>query len=366
MTEQPDKDSKTEEASPRRIEEALKKGNTPFSREAGNFATLLTLGLTLPLTAPWAGGHMAHALSAFIDRPYDFDVGLAPNLVLLGWRVSWMMIWLLGPILLVLMVAGILASGLQNPPRFVLHRIKPDFSRLSPSKGLARILGAHGRVDVVKSLFKIVLVCSVFYMFLKGGARRIAGYISMRNDQIPANVASEISSLFLTVGLCIGGVALIDLVWSRLKWRLDLRMSLQELKDEQKQAEGDPAVKARQRSIARERARQRMIAAVPRATVVIANPTHYAVALRYVHGETAVPLVIARGIDHLALRIRTLAEENDIPVIEDRMLARSLYDVVRTDRPIPPEFYRAVAEIILHLMSRRDARPIQPGTSPAA
>ena len=158
--------------------------------------------------------------------------------------------------------------------------------------------------------------------------------------------------LYLVAAGSLAALVVADLLWTRLKWHFDLRMTKQEVKDEQKQAEGDPIVRARQRSLARDRARRRMMAAVPRATVVIANPTHYAVALRYVRGEEATPFVLAKGLDNLALKIREIAEAHDIPVIEDRALARSLYEAVSLDRPIPTEFYRAIAEIILYLMSR--------------
>ncbi len=136
-------------------------------------------------------------------------------------------------------------------------------------------------------------------------------------------------------------------------------MSRQEIKDEQKQAEGDPIVKARLRSLARDRARKRMMSRVPEATVVIANPTHYAIALRYVRTENQAPLVVAKGQDLIALKIRKIAQEHDVPIVEDKLLARSLYDKVEVDQHIPPEFYRAVANVILYLMSR--GKPVQAG-----
>ena len=146
--------------------------------------------------------------------------------------------------------------------------------------------------------------------------------------------------------------AAIDWFWQRLSFMRRMRMSKQEIKDEMKETEGDPLIKGRIRSIARDRARKRMIAAVPRATLVIANPTHFAVALRYVRSEGGAPLVLAKGKDLIALRIREVAEQQGIPVVEDKPLARSLHDSVEVDRMIPPEFYKAVAKIILFLSSR--------------
>jgi flagellar biosynthesis protein FlhB len=163
--------------------------------------------------------------------------------------------------------------------------------------------------------------------------------------------------VLLIIGASLAAIVAADVVWSRIKWRMDLRMSKQEIKDEHKQAEGDPLMRARRLSLARDRSRRRMLAAVPRATVVIANPTHYAVALRYVRGDHAAPVVVAKGLDHIALKIREIAESHEIPVVEDKALARSLYDAVTLDRPIPPEFYKAIAEIILFLMSQSAAGP---------
>ena len=151
-------------------------------------------------------------------------------------------------------------------------------------------------------------------------------------------------------------LAAADLVWSRLHWKRDLRMSRQDVKDEQKQMLGDPLVKARLRSVALERSRKRMMSAVPTATLVVANPTHYAIALRYVREEGGAPKVVAKGQDLIALKIREIAEANDIPVIEDKALARSMYDRVEVDMMIPPEFYRAIAEIV-HFLNTRGAGP---------
>ena len=145
-----------------------------------------------------------------------------------------------------------------------------------------------------------------------------------------------------------------DIVWSRIRWRTDLRMTRQELKDEFKQSEGDPLVKSRLRSLARDRARRRMIAAVPTATVVIANPTHFAIALKYDRAKGGAPVVVAKGADLIALRIREIASRHSVPIIEDKPLARALYDAVEVGQWIPPEFYRAVAKI-LHLLYTRPA-----------
>lgn len=357
MAEAEDRELKTEEATPRRIEDALKKGNTPFTREVGNAAALIAFGLLLPIAAPIAAMKLTPTLGIFIDRPFDFSLTGVSTAVALGWYLGPLILVAVAPIVFAVMIAGILASATQNSPRLVLKRITPEFSRLSPSAGVTRMFGAHGRAEFLKALVKFVIVGALFYAMLRAGSLRIGNLLLMQFEDVPKSLVGETARVFLISGLCVAVLAIVDVLWTRFKWRRDLRMTVQEVKDEQKQADGDPAVKARQRSIARERSRQRMIAAVPRATLIVANPTHYAVAMRYVHGETTAPVVVAKGVDHLALRIRAIAEANRIPVVEDRALARSLYEAVKTDRPIPPEFYRAIAEIIMHLMARQRPGP---------
>jgi flagellar biosynthetic protein FlhB len=158
----------------------------------------------------------------------------------------------------------------------------------------------------------------------------------------------------LVSAIAIATIVLVaaDLLWARFKWRSDLMMTKQEVKEEYKQMEGDPMVKARMRSLAQDRSRKRMLAAVPKATFVIANPTHYAIALRYERSEASAPIVVAKGQDLIALKIREIAEKNGVPVIEDKPLARSMYNHVEVDRMIPPDFYKAVAQILFYILTR--------------
>jgi flagellar biosynthetic protein FlhB len=169
---------------------------------------------------------------------------------------------------------------------------------------------------------------------------------------IPAVILALAMRLLSAICVALIFLVGVDVVWSRFKWRADLRMTRQELKDEMKQAEGDPLVKSRLRSLARDRSRRRMIAAVPKATVVIANPTHYAIALKYSRGKDGAPLVVAKGVDLIALKIREIAGKHSIPVIEDKPLARAMYPAVEVGQFIPAEFYRAVAKILYLLYSR--------------
>ena len=357
MAEQPDKESKTEEATPHKIEESIKKGNTPVSREVAQFASLIAIATAVPIVVHTFNASLLMTLVAFIERPYDFRLQAGEDALSLGMSVASAAGAVVLPALAVLMAFGILVSMLQNPLRIVGHRIKPEMSRISFQKGLTRIFGAQGRVEFIKALLKLSVLSACAVAFLLNYTNDLVNAILLEPAALPAALARQLLQVLLIIGVSLAAIVAADIVWSRIKWRMDLRMSKQEIKDEHKQAEGDPLMRARRLSLARDRSRRRMLASVPKATVVIANPTHYAVALRYVRGDQAAPVVVAKGMDNIALKIRELAEQHDIPVIEDKALARSLYAAVALDRPIPPDFYKAIAEIILFLMSRSGSGP---------
>ena len=228
----------------------------------------------------------------------------------------------------------------------------PDFSRISPRAGMRRVFGPRGLVEFAKSLIKVAAVGCVAATML---VSQKAVLLTAMNDDpgtLPERILALAVRTIAAVLVATLAVASADLVWSRILWRRDNRMSKHEVKEELKQAEGDRMVKARLRSLRLDRARKRMLSAVPRATMVVVNPTHYAVAMRYVRSEGGAPMVLAKGVDLIALKIRAIAEAHEIPVVEDKPLARSLYAAVEVERPIPAEFYRAVAEIV-HLIQQR-------------
>lgn len=352
MAEQPDKDSKTEEATPRRIEEARNKGNAPISREVAPFATMLGVVASLAIVQGMIWNDSIGGLAALLDRAADLRLNTAEDAMLMAATAGQMVGRLTVVPLMALMLFGTLAAALQNPIRMIATRIKPDFSRLSLMSGLKKLFGAHNGIDFIKTIIKLCLIMIIGLNFLFQHKVDIINSATLNPHDLPRFIMQYINSLFITVTCVLAIIVLADVFWSRIKWHIDLRMSKQEIKDEHKQSEGDPLVRARQRSLARDQSRRRMIASVPRATVVIANPTHYAVALRYIREESATPIVLAKGLDNIAIRIRELAEQHGIPVIEDKVLARTLYAAVAPDRPIPPEFYRAVAEVVLFLMSK--------------
>jgi len=353
MAQDVDKDSKTEEATENKISDAIEKGNTPHSREAAMFASMVGILIVLAFIIGPQVASLVRDMSLLIDSPGGFSLADGTDATLLLWNVALSAGRLLLPAIAVLAVAGVVASVFQNAPSVVLERIRPQWSRISPLAGWQRLFGAQGAIEFLKSVFKFGAIAVVCLILLGSSRSSIVNAMFSDPLQIPGAILSL--AVRLVSAICVATIVLVagDLLWARLRWHSDLRMTRQEIKDEMKETEGDPLVKGRIRSLQRDRARRRMIAAVPRASVVIANPTHYAVALRYERNEGAAPLVLAKGTDLIALRIREIATRHGIPIVEDRPLARALHDAVEVDQWIPPEFYRAVARIIYLLYARR-------------
>jgi flagellar biosynthetic protein FlhB len=242
---------------------------------------------------------------------------------------------------------------LQNPPSAALDRVMPKLNRISIGSGWKRLFGRTGWIEFAKSCLKLVAVSAVVTLTVKAQFGTMAGALHAEPSQVPAMLKGMSVSVLMALAVLSLLLAAVDLAWSRVKWRRDLRMTHREIAEEFKQAEGDPHIKARIRSIGRRRSSRRMLEKLRSATMVITNPTHYAVALRYARDDRGAPAVVAKGVDFMALKIREKAAEFDVPVIENKPLARALYDKVEVDRQIPPEFYRAVAEIIHYLHNRQ-------------
>jgi flagellar biosynthetic protein FlhB len=356
MAEASDQESKTEQPTEKKIRDALEQGKIPVSREASIFASMAALMVIQSFLIGQGVQQLVPTLKGFLDDPDGIRLSTAADAQNLLSVVGLQAMRFMLPLVIVLIAFGLAASLLQNAPRLVLDRIQPNFSRISPAQGWNRIFGVQGFVEFAKAVFKLVSVSLVVGFMLRASEAR--AFEAMYTD--PAALPEMILSIVMRIvsAICITTILLValDLAWSRFHWRRELRMTRQELKDEHKQAEGDPLVKARLRSLARDRSRRRMIASAAKASLVIANPTHYAVALRYRRDENPAPLVLAKGADAIALKIREVAEQNDIPVIENRALARALYEAVQVDQVIPGEFFRPVAEIIYFLQSRQSPR----------
>jgi flagellar biosynthetic protein FlhB len=346
MSDAVDKESKTEEATEKKIQDTIEKGKLPHSREAPILASFVA---TLVFTVFFSKDSIMELgmfLSMFMEKPETWPLATERDVVALYRIVLIEIARMLGAMMILLIVAGVVSSVLQNNPRFVLERIRPQASRVSLAKGWSRLFGVQGFAEFIKSLAKLSFAIAAL-AFAVGEARHqlLSGMIT--NPVAFGLVIRDIAiDVLVSVTLVMTLIAGADLAWSRFQWRRDLKMTRQEVKDELKQSDGDPIIKSRMRSLARDRARKRMMGAVPKATLVIANPVHFAIALKYVRDEDAAPIVLAKGQDLIALKIREIAEANGIPVFEDVALARSMYKQVSVDSMIPAQFYQAVAELV--------------------
>ncbi|SDR62846.1 flagellar biosynthetic protein FlhB [Rhizobiales bacterium GAS191] len=346
-------DDKTEEATEKKLRDAIEKGNIPVSREATTFASIIGILIVMAFLVKEGAMQLSVALQRLMDDPGGWSLQNSADAGALFGTIAAEAFKFLVPIFATLCLFGLIASFSQNVPNFAFDRIQPDASRLSPAQGWSRIFGQQGQIEFLKSALKFGGISAVIFVLLNSEQSSFMNAMFTQPNALPDVILSMTTRLLAAIAIATVLLVTADMLWARIKWRRDLRMTRQELKDEFKQSEGDPLMRSKLRSLALDRSRKRMIGAVPRATLVIANPTHYAIALRYVREEGGAPLVVAKGKDLIALKIREIAEQHQIPVVEDKALARSMYDSVEVDRMIPPELYRAVAEVVHFLYAKK-------------
>ena len=361
MSEGPDRESKTEEATPRKLEQAREKGDGVKTMDLGSFATLAATAAVVLIAGGWLSRNMAAQLTPFLSRPDEMILQGKGGVDILRYALM-----AGAPALLIVMLSagasGAAASLLQTGLRFTPEKLKPDFSKVSPRKGFERIYGPDGLMHFVKSLVKVGLTGAIAWWVLKPFVPQLATLSALEPAAMLPFAIDVLKRLVFAVAALTLAIAGADWLWQRQRFLTRMRMTREEVKEDFKQTDGDPHVKARQKQIRNERARRRMMQAVPGATVVVMNPTHYAVALKYEAGETAAPMCVAKGLDTLALKIRAVAEAAGVPVIEDPPLARALYAAVDIDEMIPAAHYEAVAKIIGFILGaarrRATARPL--------
>ncbi|RMF10189.1 MAG: flagellar biosynthesis protein FlhB [Alphaproteobacteria bacterium] len=356
MAEEQDQSQKTEEPTQKKLEDAHKKGDVVKSREVGHWFMLAAMALAILISAEPVARTLTEVFVGILGNAYQIAVERDSMLDLMAFLMITVAGAFMVPVILFI-TAALGGTLVQHKPVFTGERMKPDLSKISPLKGFKRLFSSQSVMEFLKTLAKFIIVASVVALVIAPEAGRL--------EQIAAyDVASllplvQTTTLKMLVGVLaiMAIIAGLDYLYQSYQHIKKMRMTKQEVKDEYKQTDGDPHVKARLRQLRQERSRQRMMAAVPEADVVVTNPTHFAVAMKY-DGETMeAPKVVAKGVDHLAARIRELAEANNIPIVENPPLARALYASVEVDREIQPEHYRAVAEVISYVMRlRRKAR----------
>jgi flagellar biosynthetic protein FlhB len=356
MSEGPDRESKTEEATPRRLEKAREEGDGAKTMELGSFATLAAPAAALILCGGWLARNMAAQLTPFFSRPESMSLQGGAGVAVLKYALM-----AGAPALLLVLLtsgaSGAAASLVQTGLRLTPKKLQPDLSKLNLAKGLSRLFGPDALMQFVKSVVKVLVTGVLAWMVLKPYLSRLPTLSELEPGAMLPLAIEIIKRLVFAVAALTLVLAGADWLWQRQRFLTRSKMTREEVKEEFKQTDGDPHVKARQRQIRHERARRRMMQAVPEATVVVMNPTHYAVALKYDAGETAAPQCVAKGLDSLALKIRAVAEEAGVPIVEDPPLARALYAAVEIDEMIPPAHYEAVAKIIGFIMSAARRRP---------
>lgn len=351
-----DDSQKTEDPTPKKLQEAREKGEVAKSQEIGHWFMLFAFALGIGVMAPYLAEKVLTTLRPFIERPHSFELsagGVRDLIVEALVGVGLAMLPLLG-IVVVLAIAGNL---LQTGIIISSEPIKPKLSKLSPLAGFKRIFGSRALVEFAKGLLKITLVGVAVTMVLWPQRDRFIGLVRVDLPDLLGFLQGVALKEMIAVLAIMAIIAGLDYLFQRFQFIKQLRMSRQEIRDEMKQSEGDPLIKAKLRQIRMERSRKRMMAAVPEADVVVTNPTHYAVALKYDAEDMAAPRVVAKGVDHLAQRIREIALENGVPLYENRPLARALYANVDLDEEIPAEHYKAVAEIIGYVMRLKGRLP---------
>ncbi|MBH0236886.1 flagellar biosynthesis protein FlhB [Methylobrevis albus] len=354
MAEGQDDSEKTEEPTHRRLEQAHEKGDVAKSQEVVAFFTMAAVTAIIALSAGRISSTLFTPLGGIIEQAgiLSLDGGVLRRLWL---EIGIDLILALGLPLAMMVIAGAAGHMVQHRPVFSAESLKPKFSKVSPLAGVKRLFSPEALVNFAKGLTKLTLVASVMLLVLWPQRRLLDGMVTTDVAAILGITQALSVQMLIAVMAVLALIAGLDFLWQKQRWMKRQRMSLKEIKDEFKQQEGDPHIKAKIRQIRMERSRRRMMAAVPKASVIITNPTHYAVALMYEAGMQA-PVCVAKGVDAVALKIREVGRDNDVPIVENPPLARALYAAVDLDATIPEEHYRAVAEVIGFVMSLKGKR----------
>jgi flagellar biosynthetic protein FlhB len=350
--EAPEQSSKSEDPSQKKLEDAHKKGDVAKSQEVTTWFMLLGSAAMFAMFAPVAATSLMNSLKVVITNADQFEIGGAAFSNFFNGLALTLLGILLAP-LGVLSACAIAANLVQHKPLLSVDPITPKFSKVSPMAGFKRLFSAEALVNFGKGLLKIAVVGAAMYFTVWPERDRLDTMMTADPLLILADFQEIGVKIFVAVLAIVTVIAMADFIYQRQKWWKRQMMTVQETREEYKQMEGDPKVKGRIRQLRQDRARSRMMAAVPDATVVITNPTHFAVALKYDKAMRA-PVCVAKGADAVALRIRAVASENNVPIVENPPLARALFASVEVNDVIPNDHFKAVAEVVGFVMRLKD------------
>jgi len=354
MAEDDDESQKTEEPTPKKLQDALEKGEVAQSQELKTWFLLGTAALLVASTSDYVALHIAMPFRAYLGKLNAYDIDQSGLFLPLIGILREVLLVLLIPFF-AFMVSGVVSNRIQHKGVFSLEKVKPSLKKISPMAGAKRMFSMQKGVEFFKISAKLVTVAIVIALIVYPERGRLDTVMLLPMSDALHLIKTICIQLLMGVFMVMTVISGLDYAYQKYQFIKKLRMTKQEVKDEHKQTEGDPKVKGRLRSIRMERARQRMMASVPNADVVITNPTHYAVALEYKHGEMDVPKLVAKGVDGIAFKIREIAEEHNVQIVENPPLARALHASVEIDEEIPPDQYKAVAGVISYVMKLRRA-----------
>ena len=347
--------SKTEKATPKKRRDERKKGNVFMSRDAVAVASLLctfaTLWLMTGAFAQQLGSFMTVCLTAASEEQRDIAGELAAQGLMA-------MLKTVGPVVAAAVLAAVAATFAQTKFLVSGEAIKPKFNRISPMQGIKRLFSLKSIIETLKNLIKIILLMVIIFLAIRDMFLESSRYLYTDLSTAAAHLVEVVGGMVIRISIAFVAVAAMDFLYQWWDYERQLKMSKQEVKEEYKQMEGDPQVKGKIKEIQRRRAQQRMMQQVPGADVVIRNPTHFAVALRYKPEQDEAPIVLAKGQDSVALRIVQVAEENKVAVIENVPLARALYAQAELNQFIPPDLYGPVAEVLVYIFRLNEKKQI--------
>lgn len=352
MSEQgEDQSQKTEDPTPKKLEDSRKKGQVALSREVNNWLMLFVSTILVAVFADDVLANLVQHLRTYIAQAHQMPS--APGGLRLALGESWqdVMLIMMWPLLL-LMFTAFFGPFVQVGPLFAPEAIKPDISKISPIKGFGRLFSMKSLVEFAKGMLKLGVIAAVGTILMIPFYKNVEYLVGVEPILVVGELQDMIIRMMSGILLVLLVIAVADVTFQHYQHYEQMRMSKQEVKDEYKQTEGDPQVKQRLSQLRQQRAQERMAQSVPESDVVVTNPTHYAVALKYDPEEMDAPKVLAKGLDEMALRIRQIAEDNDIILYENPPLAQTLYDTVEVDDFIPPDLYRAVAEVISYVFKK--------------
>lgn len=339
---------KTEDPSEKKLRDAQERGDVAKSQEVNTWFIMAASLIVIASFSANMASELVVSFAGIVEHSYSLPVDNG------GLRKLWYMIgeMLVMPLLLplgILAAAGLLGNIIQHKPVFSTEPVMPKFSKVSPIAGFGRLFSSQSLLNFGKGLVKITLVSIILVAVIWPERDRLDLLVRTDVAQILPIVLELTLKLVGATFILFTVIAIVDYAYEKWKWLQKQKMTLKEVKDEHKAQEGDPQIKGRIRQIRLERARKRMMKAVPNASVIVTNPTHYSIALKYEKGMNA-PLVLAKGIYEVAFRIREVAKEHNIPLVENPPLARALYATVDIDQEVPSEHYRAVADVISYVM----------------